>query len=106
MAVKYKLSKCKSVRFGLVDRSGCNYYIYGLPLQKVIFTKDLGAVYGYILTFSEQCHKVAKESFARVYTLSRCFHLRDRNIQIKLFNSFVRPILEYASIRLVSSSNL
>ena len=29
--------------------------------------------------------------------LLRCFHTRDRNLQIRLFNTFVRPILEYAS---------
>ena len=68
-------------------------------------TKDLGVVFDYKLTFCEQYHNVANEGFARVNTHLRCFHSRDRNIQIKLFNTFVRPILEYASpVCMVSSS--
>ena len=57
-------------------------------------TKDLGVVFDHKLTFSEQCHNVAKKDFARVNTLLRCFYSRDRNIQFKLFNTFVRSILE------------
>ena len=29
--------------------------------------------------------------------LLRCFHTRDRTLQMKLFNTFVRPVLEYNS---------
>ena len=29
--------------------------------------------------------------------LLKCFHSRDRSLQMKLFNKFVRPILEYKS---------
>ena len=47
-------------------------------------TKDLGVVFDFKLTFSEQCQKVANEGFARVNTLLRSFHSRDRNKQIKL----------------------
>ena len=60
-------------------------------------TKNLGLVFEYKLTFSEQCHNMANEGFSRVNTLLCCFHSRDRYIQTKLFNTFVSPILEYAS---------
>ena len=40
---------------------------------------------------------MANEGFARVNTNLSYFHSHDRNKQIKLFNTFVRPILEYAS---------
>jgi ribonucleases P/MRP protein subunit RPP40 len=91
------VSKCVFVRFGLVDRPSCDYYISGVRLQKSVSTKDLGVVFDSKLSFSEQCHTVANKGFTRVNMLLRCFHSRDRDLQIRLFNAFVRPILEYGS---------
>ena len=40
------------------DRASCDYYVYDLPLQKVMSAKDLGVVFDYKLTFHEQYHYV------------------------------------------------
>jgi len=95
--LKLNVSKCLSVRFGLVDRPSLDYSISGTPLQKVTSTRDLGVVFDSKLSFSEHCHKISNKGFSRVNMLLRCFHSRDRELQIRLFNAFVRPILEYAS---------
>jgi hypothetical protein len=49
------------------------------------------------LSFSEHCNSVANKGFMRANMLLKCFYTRDRDLLIKLFNTFVRPILEYNS---------
>ena len=85
------------VRFGLVDRPTYEYIISGILLQKAVSTKDLGIIFDSKLSFSDHCHAVASKGFARVNSLLRSFHSRDRDLQIKLFNCYVRPILEFNS---------
>ena len=57
-----------------------------------MFTKDLGVIFDSKLVFSEHCYAVASKGFARANMLLRCFHTRDRTLQMKLFNTFVRPV--------------
>ncbi len=95
--LKLNVSKCQSVRFGLSVKPTVDYCILGVPLQKVLSTKDLGIIFDSKLTFSEHCNAVSNKGFRRANMLLRCFHSRDRVLQINLFNTFVRPILEYNS---------
>ena len=48
------------------------------------------------MTFVEHCHALANKGFFRLYLL-RCFHSHNYELKIKLFNCFVRFILEYNS---------
>ena len=66
-------------------------------LQKVTFTKDLSVTFDSKLKFSEQCNAVVNQGFIRVNLLLKCFHSRDRNQPIGLFNTFIRPVLEFYS---------
>ena len=66
-------------------------------LQKVTSTKDLGVTFDSKLKFFEQCNAVVNQSSSRVNLLLKWFHSRDRNLQIGLFNTFVRPVLEFNS---------
>ena len=65
--------------------------------QKVTSTTDFDIIFDTKLKFSEQCNYVVNQSFSCVNILLKCFHSRDRNKQIKLFNTLVRPILVYNS---------
>jgi hypothetical protein len=95
--LKLNISKCVYIRFGLVVRPSFDYNILGVLLEKVTSTKDLGVIFDSKLMFSEHCNSVVSKGFARVSMLLKCFYSRDRNFQIKLFNTFVRPVLEYNS---------
>ncbi len=95
--LKLNISKCVSVRFGLADKPVFDYSISGNLLKTVLSTKDLGVIFDSKLNFSEHCNTVVSKGFSRVHMLLKCFHSRDRVLQIKLFNTFVRPILEYNS---------
>ncbi len=95
--LKLNISKCLFIRFGLVDRPLFDYCMAGMLLKKVSSTNDLGVHFDSKLTFSAHCNSVANKGFMRANMLLKCFHTRDRDLQIKLFNTFVRPILEYNS---------
>jgi len=74
-----------------------DYSMSGVLLTKVTSTKDLGVIFDSKLTFTDQCCAVVNKAYHRANMLLKCFHSRDRNLQMQLFNTFVRPILEYNS---------
>lgn len=91
------VSKCLFIRYGLVDRPLLDYSMAGALLKKVMSTNDLGVMFDSKLSFSVHCNSVANKGYMRANMLLRCFYTRDCDLQIKLFNTFVRPILEYNS---------
>ena len=91
------IAKCLYIRFGLALKSRFEYKISGIALSSVDSINDLGILFDSKHTFSSHCHKVAAKGFARVNMLLKCFYSNDRNLQCKLFSTFVRPILEYNS---------
>ena len=50
------------------------------------------------LKFSEQCNAVANQGFIRVNLFLKYFHSHVRDLQIGLFNTFVRPVLDFNSL--------
>jgi hypothetical protein len=95
--LKLNISKCIHIRYGLAERPRFDYHISGILLPSSLSCKDLGVLFDSKLTFSEHCSTIINRGFARANMLLKCFHSRDRNLQINLFNTFVRPILEYNS---------
>ena len=59
--------------------------------------KDLVDMFYSKLLFSDHCNSIANKAYIRAKMLLRCFHSRDRILQMKIFNTFVRPILKYNS---------
>ena len=59
--------------------------------------KDIGVLFDAKLIFIKHYHSVVNEAYIRANVLLRCFHSRDRILQMKLFNRSARPILEYNS---------
>ena len=58
--------------------------------------KDLGVLFDSKL-YSDHCNSIVNKAYIRANMLLRCFHSRDRILQMTLFNTFVRPIFEYNS---------
>ncbi len=69
----------------------------GFVLKTVHLTNDLGVLFDSKLSFSEHCNTIANKGFQRANMLLKCFYTRDRVLLMKLFNTFVQPILEYNS---------
>ena len=66
-------------------------------LKRVMTTNDLGVMFGSKLLFSTHCNYVANKGYKLSNMLLKCFHTRDHDVQMRLFNAFVRPSLEYNS---------
>ena len=59
--------------------------------------KDLGVLFDFKLLFSDHCNSFVNKAYIPANMFIRCFHSRDSILQMKLFNTFVCPILEYNS---------
>ena len=80
---------------GLVNKPTTDYYSSSTVIQKVLPTKNLSIIFDFKMAFSKHWHALANKGFYLVCLLLRCFHSRNHELQIRLFNCFVRPILKY-----------
>ena len=59
--------------------------------------KDLGVTVDVSLKFADHINSITAKALRRVGLLFKCLITRDHNILVKAFNSYVRPVLEYAN---------
>ncbi|BHF77978.1 hypothetical protein SprV_0602108800 [Sparganum proliferum] len=93
----FNVNKCNFLRVGRT--SSPNHTVYrltGKPLQEVDAQKDLGAWITTSLKPSLQCSKVAKSAMSILYLVKRAFSSFDEDCFAKVFQTFVRPHLEFA----------
>ena len=57
---------------------------------------DLGVMYDNHLSVVPHLNKTVNKASQRANLILRCFTTRDPAVLIKAFNTFVRPVLEYA----------
>nr|VZI39668.1 unnamed protein product [Spirometra erinaceieuropaei] len=93
----FNVNKCTFLRVGRT--SSPNHTVYrltGKPLQEVDAHKDLGVWITTSLKPSLQCSKVAKSAMSILYLVKRAFSSFDEDCFAKVFQTFVRPHLEFA----------
>ncbi|BHF62528.1 hypothetical protein SprV_0200551000 [Sparganum proliferum] len=93
----FNVNKCDFLRVGRT--SSPNHTVYrltGEPLHKVDAQKDLGVWITTSLKPSLQCSKVAKSAMSILYLVKRAFSYFDEDCSAKVFQTFVRPHLEFA----------
>nr|VZI08040.1 unnamed protein product [Spirometra erinaceieuropaei] len=93
----FNVNKCTFLRVGRT--SSPNHTVYrltGKPLQEVDAQKDLGVWITTSLKPSLQCSKVAKSAMSMLYLVKRAFSSFDEDCFAKVFQTFVRPHLEFA----------
>nr|VZI26358.1 unnamed protein product [Spirometra erinaceieuropaei] len=93
----FNVNKCTFLRVGRT--SSPNHPVYrltGKPLQEVDAQKDLGVWITTSLKPSLQCSKVAKSAMSMLYLVKRAFSSFDEDCFAKVFQTFVRPHLEFA----------
>nr|VZI46867.1 unnamed protein product [Spirometra erinaceieuropaei] len=93
----FNVNKCNFLR--VVRISSPNRTVYrltGKPLQKVDAQKDLGVWSTTSLKSSLQCSKVAKSAMSILYLVKRAFSSFDEDCFAKVFQTSVRPHLEFA----------
>jgi ribonuclease P/MRP protein subunit RPP40 len=93
------ISSTKSVILNIghnESRQMCN--IDGKSGQSVYEMRDLGVVIDSELSMAPHINYTAGKSARRAHLISKCFLSRDRNTLVHAFLTYVRPILEYASL--------
>jgi hypothetical protein len=89
--------KCSALYLG---HSNCchQYMLSGCMLDSVDCVKDSGVAISSSLKFSAHCANVAKSGFKMINYVFAAFRTRDIGTLMALYNSFIRPRLEYATV--------
>ena len=91
----FNVDKCKVMHIGY-NNQNARYTLQGKEIQSVDQEKDLGVIISNDFKFSKQCIKAEKSAQKMVGYIKRQFRCRNKDIVMPLYNSLVRPQLEYA----------
>ena len=89
-------SKCKAIHFGFHNPK-IDHKLNNHPLEVVHEEKDLGIIIDDTLRFHQQTACVVKKANQVLGVIKRSSNTRDEITITTLFNSMVRPHLEYAN---------
>ena len=91
----FNLDKCKVMHVGYANPQS-DYSLQGKRLDVTDVEKDLGVLISSDFKFSKQCVEVEKKAQRLLGYIRRQFSFRNKEIVLSLYNSLVRPHLEYA----------
>jgi len=74
------------------------YYIDGNALPVVAFCRDLGVMLASDLSPSIHIWEIVRKAHQRANAILRCFVTRDKELLVRTFTTYVRPLLEYNSL--------
>jgi hypothetical protein len=96
----YQLSlafqKCSVLHLGHSNHH-YSYYFGNTQITRETTVRDLGITVSDTLSFSIHCADVAKRGMLRVNVIYASFLCRNRNFLLRMFITFARPILEFAT---------
>ena len=96
--LKFNTDKCEAMRISKGnDYSSPQYHLCGNQLKAVSEVKDLGIYITSNLSWSVQANKCAKKANSVLGFIRRTVGPKNPELVPKLYNSLVRPILEYCS---------
>ena len=91
----FNVEKCSVLHAGYRNPEA-NYTLLGAPIRPTDVQKDLGVLITKDLKFSTQCLDAEKRANKILGYIKRQFNYRNRETVLTLYNSLVRPLLEYA----------
>ena len=92
------INKCKIVSFGgKMERSGTNYEMQGIKLEKVEKYKYLGVVLKHDLEWKEQVARLTKKGINALNFIMRQLKGMSIEIKEKAYITMIRPMVEYAA---------
>ena len=92
----FNIPKCKVLHLGRTN-PGTTYFMNGQPLQVVDQETDIGVLVTKNLKPSDHCAKIAQVARQVLGQVLRSFHFRDKKVFPRLYTTYVRPHLEFAS---------
>ncbi|MEL7308662.1 MAG: reverse transcriptase family protein, partial [Pseudomonadota bacterium] len=95
--LKFNYSKCCILHFG---RSNIRspYKLNNHDLTEKKLEKDLGILFSVDFKFDDYIHLIAKKANKQLGLITKVFSLKNPQVIIQLYKTFVRPHLEYNSI--------
>ena len=91
----FNVEKCSVLHAGFRNTEA-HYTLLGAPIAPVEVQKDLGVLITRDLKFSTQCLEAEKRANKILGYIKRQFSYRNKETVLSLYNSLVRPLLEYA----------
>ena len=92
--MKFNIEKCKVMHIG-INNDNVKYLMNGVELLVTNTETDLGVMISDDLKPSNQCSKVVKTANKLVGFIGRTFEHKSEKVILTLYNSLVRPLLEY-----------
>ena len=90
----FNLTKCKILQLGNGNRE-FNYEMEGQWIDVEEYEKDLGVIIDSSLKFSKQCVEARNRANRVLGFIKRNVSYKSKEVILKLYNSYVRPHLEY-----------
>jgi hypothetical protein len=94
--MEFNIQKCKVMHLGH-NNTRAEYKMKGQTLESVEEETDIGVRVSRTLKPGVQCKKAAKTATTVLAQITRAFHYRDRHTFMKLYTTYVRPHLEFAT---------
>ena len=91
----FNVDKCRVLHAGY-HNADANYTLLDAPIRTTEVQKDLGVLITKDLKFSLQCLDAEKRANKILGYVKRQFSYRNKETVLTLYNSLVRPLLEYA----------
>lgn len=91
----FNVEKCSVLHAGSRNPEA-NYTLLGAHISPTDVQKDLGVLITKDLKFSRQCLEAEKRANKILGYIKRQFRYRNKETVLSLYNSLVRPLLEYA----------
>ncbi len=91
----FNINKCQILQVGSKNIKK-DYEMCGVKLKSVHSVIDLGVTVASNLKFSLQCNESGKRANRMMGLIKRKFSFKNKDVILPLYNSFVRPHLEYA----------
>ena len=93
--MSFNVDKCKVMHVGSRNPN-FNYKMQGKPLQVVQEESDLGVTISSDLKHTRHCKTACKKANTMLGFIARNFEYKTPEVMLSLYNSMVRPHLEYA----------
>uniref|UniRef100_A0A3B3SEK0 Reverse transcriptase domain-containing protein n=1 Tax=Paramormyrops kingsleyae TaxID=1676925 RepID=A0A3B3SEK0_9TELE len=92
--MKFNIDKCKVLHVGSRNIK-YRYFMGPTEIKVADYEKDLGVYVDASMSHSRQCGEAIKKVNRMLGYISRCVEFKSREVMLRLYNSLVRPHLEY-----------
>ena len=94
--MRFNTEKCKVMHLGRGNLN-YNYFMENRRLEVIAEERDLGVVVSNDLKDSNQCRSAYNKTMRTLGMMNRTIVYKNRDTLLRLYKTFIRPLLEYCS---------